>query len=650
MEVRRRVALASAAALVGALSTGFTLTVASASEPSAGVTFSSQSAVAPLVAHYTVSPTERPEDTSGSSGGDNRQLPRLNKHSQGPAKRSSTSNVSAAPLSDNTIADSTTSSPSSPSRLATPSNAAGDGTKASASFIGQQSSATTCSYFLVGCNPPDMAVAASTQFVFQGVNTQFEVLDTSGHVQPGWPVSAQAFFGVKNVRNQDGPCDIAFNSQPFLSDPRALYDPVDHRFWAAMLQIEGINNVAGLSIATDCPFKSVYYIAVSQSNDPGGSWNVYEFNMSLDGQFFSDFTQIGLNRDAVYFSANMFGPRAGLNGGFYAEVFEANKSTMERGRGGFTADGFFNLQAQGPSAASVGPFVADTVQPALNLDGSGGRGEVFIDTLDGPDPVTGNFCGFFGAGVTDTCSGLALWRMTNPIGHDSGGGAPSLTAAYVPTKPFVSTPAFSEPADQPSCDMCIDGSDLRISATPVVRGGQLYAAWETLLNNGTQFVPGIEWAQIRLANGGAQDFADTSRYYNFSGDTAATYPALMPEPNGDLLMVFDSSSRTVFPQTRYVIRKGGHGNFNGKGVLLKAGESSYRPDLCGTIPPPPPPPLPPPGPVICRWGDYSAASFDGANGIWFAGEYANEFNPNPPQFGRNWGTWIGAVNASGGGD
>ena len=639
--------MASAAAVVGALSTGVA-GAASTAEPGAGVTFSSQSAVAPLVAHYTVSPTERPEDTSGSGGGDNRQLPRLNKHVQGAAKRSSTSNLSAAPLSDNTISDSTTSSPS---RLSTPSNEAGDGTKASASFIGQQSSATTCSYFLVGCNPPDMAVAASTQFVFQGVNTQFEVFDTSGHVQPGWPVSAQAFFRVPNVTKPDGtPCDVGFKSQPFLSDPRALYDPIDHRFWAAMLQIEGINNVAGLTIAADCPFKSVYYIAVSQSNDPRGDWNVYEFNMSLDGQFLSDFTQIGLNHDAVYFSANMFGPSTGLNGGFYAEVFEANKAKMERGRGGFTADGFFNLQAQGPSTPTTGPFIADTVQPSMNLDRSAGSGEVFVDTLDGPDPVTGNFCGFFGGGATDTCSGLALWRMANPIGHDSGGGAPRLTAAYVPTKPYLSTPAFSEPADQPSCNACIDGSDLRISATPVVRSGQLYAAWETLLNNGTQVVPGIEWAQIRLGSG--QDVANTSRYYNLNGDTAATYPALMPEPNGSLVMVFDVSSRTVFPQTRFVIREGGQGNFTGHGVLLKAGESSYRPQLCGTIPPPPPPPAPPFPPVICRWGDYSAASFDGANGVWFAGQYANQLQLpiGPPQNGRNWGTWIGAVNTSGGGD
>jgi hypothetical protein len=112
----------------------------------------------------------------------------------------------------------------------------------------------------------------------------------------------------------------------------------------------------------------------------------------------------------------------------------------------------------------------------------------------------------------------------------------------------------------------------------------------------------------------------------------------MPEPTGSLVMLFDVSSHTVFPQTRFVVREGGQGNFTGHGVVLKAGESSYRPPLCGF---PAPAGIP-----ICRWGDYSAASFDGKNGVWFAGQYANAYSALPPQNGRNWGTWIGAVNTA----
>jgi hypothetical protein len=604
MELRRRVvALASAGAVVGSLATGFAAaTVAAAASNSSGVTFTSQPAVAGLVSHYTVSHGQRGEDSSGTPG-DSRQLPRLSKN--GKVANTPGSDPTAAPQSDNTSAD----SPSS--------NQGEGGNKSKASFIGQSSSATTCSYFGPGCNPPDMGLAASTGFVLQGVNTQWEVLDTSGHVQPGWPVSAQSFFGVPNV-----PCDAAHLNQPFLSDPRALYDPIDHRFWAAMLQVEN-----GLGIAPDCAFKSVYYIAVSQTSDPRGDWNVYEFNMSLDGQFAADFTQIGINKDAVYFSANMFGPFDQIHFGFYAEVFEANKSKMERGQGGFTADGFFNMRASGPGiTAATGPFLADTLQPALNIDNSGGSGEVFVDTLDGPDPANGHFCGFFGGGAADSCSGIAVWRMTNPIGHDRGGPAPVLTATTVPSKPYV----FSPPADQPSCNRCVDALDLRFTATPVIRGGVLYGAFETALNNGTQIVPSIEWAQIGLS--GSERNSTQTGYYSLSGDAAVSFPALMPDGHGSVVMLFEHMSHTVFPETRYIVKNGGS-QFHGTGTLLKAGETSYRPQLCGSAALP-----------VCRWGDFSATSFDGAGGIWFAGEYANALNLGAPQNGRNWGTWIGAVN------
>ncbi|HEX9118357.1 MAG TPA: hypothetical protein VGA61_19990, partial [Anaerolineae bacterium] len=198
----------------------------------------------------------------------------------------------------------------------------------SSSFIGQQGSATTCSYFAHGCNPPDMALAASPNFVLQGVNTSWEVLDTSGKVLSG-PFSAQNFFGAPSEPDN---CDPGSGNQPFLSDPRALYDPADGRFWAAMLQIEGS---AAFGVAPNCPYKSVYWVAVSQTSDPTGAWNVYQFNMETDvaGQKFgADYTQLGINSEAVYFSGNMFGE----NGGFFAEIFEANKSQMESGGTSFT--------------------------------------------------------------------------------------------------------------------------------------------------------------------------------------------------------------------------------------------------------------------------------------------------------------------------
>ncbi len=99
-----------------------------------------------------------------------------------------------------------------------------------------------------------MAIAASPQWVFQGVNTSYAVYNTSGKIQAGWPKNSQVFFGVPNPPHN---CDP---HGPFLSDPRALYDVNDGRFWAATLQVEG-----AFGIAPNCPFQTLYWIGVSQT-------------------------------------------------------------------------------------------------------------------------------------------------------------------------------------------------------------------------------------------------------------------------------------------------------------------------------------------------------------------------------------------------
>ena len=469
------------------------------------------------------------------------------------------------------------------------------------SFAGIQSSAAVCPP--VGCNPPDMGLAASPKWVFQGVNTAFAVFDTHGNMQPGYPKFIGDFFGVPNP----GACA---GNLPFVSDPRAFYDPNDRRFVAAALEVEGAFGV------NDCPFKTTYWIGVSQTSDPRGAWNVYAFDMSLGTTNAADFTMIGFDAHAIYFSANMFNQEGTAYS--YAEIFGASKARMEAGLP-VTAHGFFNLTVSGPG----GSLQVDTVQPALTEDpGRGPGGEFFVDTFNGPiDPVSGHTC----TSAADACRGLAVWSITN-----STSNTPLLSFAYVGnTKSYT----FPPPADQTTCTECIDSSDLRISATPVEKNGYLYAAWETGVNNGTQVVPGIIWSQLRV------DFVDhgslsatqvRGNYYNFGGDDAVIYPALMPDANGNLFMVFDHTSSTVNPEVRLTLRQGG--NFSAPGLLIKAGEAPYRPTLCGTSALP-----------VCRWGDYSATSYDGftTNTVYFAGQYSNASG-----FSRNWGTWIGRVHAS----
>lgn len=119
------------------------------------------------------------------------------------------------------------------------------------------------------------------------------------------------------------------------------------------------------------------------------------------------------------------------------------------------------------------------------------------------------------------------------------------------------------------------------------------------------------------------------------GDNAATYPAFAPDGTGRVVMLYEHMSHTTFPEAKYVVHRSG-APFTETGQVLKAGEASYRPGVCGTRAMP-----------VCRWGDYEALSFDGNGRVWLAGQYANTHtDPNTaPWFGRNWGTWIGAIGA-----
>jgi hypothetical protein len=469
---------------------------------------------------------------------------------------------------------------------------------AGASFPGIQASNAICPP--IGCNPPDMALAVSSRWAFEGDNTAFAVYDRHGAIQTGWPKTFFDFFGVPDP----GACA---GGVPFTSDPRAFYDTQDGRFIAAALELEG-------SIANSCPLVTRYWIAVSQTSNPNGVWNVYAFDMSLGTTNIADFTQIGLDSQRLTFSANMFSSDTLLDQ--YAEIFSVSKRDMEAGRD-VTAPGFFNLTITGPAGA----FVADIVQPTLVVGEDDSLGaELFANTFNGFDPVSGHFC----SSDADACRGLGIWAM-----HSADGHAPTLSFAYV-----SNTGAYSFPpaADQPSCAQCLDPSDLRISATPVVHDGFLYAAWETGVNNGTQVVPGILWSKVapRLGDGRLRSATQAlGSYFAFSGDDAVVYPALMPDDQGNLFMVFDHMGATTNPEVRLTALHAG--NFAAPGVLLKAGEASYRAGVCGGRIP------------VCRWGDYSAASLDSLDGghVWVAGEYANASG-----FRLNWGTFIAEAEAS----
>lgn len=457
-------------------------------------------------------------------------------------------------------------------------------------FQGMADSTSICAPF--GCQPPDQALAASTKWVLQGVNSSFAVYSPGGALQTGWPKNSRTFFGIPN------PGTCAPNGA-FTSDPRAFYDPNDGRFWVAMLEVEG---AAGIN---NCPFATRYWIAVSRISDPRGLWNIYAFDMSLGTTNIADYTMFGFDQQAMYISANMFNQAATVYE--YSEIFAGSKSTMESG-GAVTLYGFTSL-----SVTANRTVLVDTVQPveAQAHSYGGPSGGLFVNAFNGGEFGQFNGDPFGDNCITTNCHGLALWTLTNP-----GTSSTGLTFAFVDTNAYVLPPS----ADEPGCPGCVDSLDTRISGTPVYHNGLLSFALETGIYNGSQVVPGILWGQVspQLLDDGTLNGATLFQqgYWNYGGDAADSFGTLMPDADGDLFMVFEFMSSSTNPEVAYTARRVAYlpGTFHDGGFILKAGAAPTN---------------------NFRWGDFEATSYDGpsSDNVWFSGEYSAA--------NGDWSTFIG---------
>lgn len=524
---------------------------------------SARRAVSQVVAMHTVNMRQVPAQTASqaAAAAHTKQLPKLTGVS--PAvyaqRKAAAAHNPNAPLDISAIGS-----------IDTPST--------TAKFAGQGDSC--------GCQPPDQALAASSSWVFQGVNTSFAVYNTSGTLQAGWPKTSINFFGIPN------PSPSGCASSPFTSDPRAFYDPEDGRFWAAMLEVEG-----AFGVNTNCTEVTRYWIAVSQTSNPNGTWFVYAFNMAITSGTGScptcaaDYTQFGFDQTAMYFSGNMFNKNG--TSYVYAETFAALKSTMEAGSS-VTAYGFYNFTANG--------VAVDTVQPVENEASSGPGVGLLINSFDTNGDGTHN-C------VSTACSGVVVWAIANP-----GLSTTSASGVVISTKSYILPPQATEPG----CSGCVDTNDTRISGTPIYQQGLISFSLNTGVNNGTQVVPAAFWGQVKPTISGGTITGGSifqSGNIHFSGNRAAFFGALMATSSGNLLIVFDTMSGSINPSIMYATRltTDTKGKFE-KALYLKKGSAAT---------------------VDQRWGDFEATSYDGSsNNTWFAAQYSN----------GDWATYIGKVN------
>ncbi|MBK8902097.1 MAG: proprotein convertase P-domain-containing protein [Anaerolineaceae bacterium] len=406
--------------------------------------------------------------------------------------------------------------------------------------------------------PPDPELAVGPNHIIAVVNVAFEIYDKSGNSLVG-PTTFASFM------SSNSNCTGVF-------DPNALYDERENRF------ILGID-----ADGTD------YCIAVSQTGDPTGSWNIYSFTTGSATVFF-DYPHAGVGNDAIYMGANMF---SNTTGSFLdSRIWAFNKAAMYSGAAATSV--MRNLGSND-----------DTPQP-LNLHGWN----------QGTWPTTGPHYFITETGYNGANHTIYSWNA--PFGANTFstvGGVNLNTATGVTAGATVSFPQSSGGT--------LQGNDWRPQDFEYRNG----FAWTTMTigcNPGGGTVNCVRWAQINPATATVVN----AGVYSSSGEYRQ-FPDLAVNHCNDMAVGYTKSSTSMFPGIFVTGRQStdAAGTLQAE-VLLKAGEISYT-SFETTAP--------------RRWGDYTEMTID-PNGLtfWYLGEYSK--NTGTTQ-GR-WGTYIGSYSFS----
>ena len=380
-------------------------------------------------------------------------------------------------------------------------------------------------------NPPDPELAAGPNHLIAVVNASVEIYDKTGTSLVG-PVPLETFFAPLGV----GCVSFAF-------DPNALYD----EDWGRYI------------VATDGD-GTEYCVAVSQTGDPTGSWNLYAFPVNVGGQFF-DYPHAGVGRDAIYLGANMFGGGSG-------RIWALDKVAMYNGQ----------------AATSVSHDLGSNATPQpLNLHGAA-QGTW---PTSGPHYILTSRNGF---GDPDT---FGLFSWSDPFGANTLTDLGDLDT-FAAHGVAVGAPVNSLQMGGGS----ITGNDPRPQDFEYRNG----SGWMTNLvscNPGGGTVTCIQWAEIDLAGASitqAGVFASDAEYRFFS-DIAAN-------DCEDAVVGYSKSSASTFPGIAAAGRQVGDpaGTMTSE-VPVKAGEVTFGE----------------PG----RWGDYTGMTVDpDGETFWYLGEYS----------------------------
>jgi hypothetical protein len=458
--------------------------------------------------------------------------------------------------------------------------------------------------------PPNQAVAVGNGFVVEGVNNAFQVYSTSGSPLLPRALSSNQVFGVSPAIDRSTGVNGVFPT-----DMRVFYDQSINRWF--VVQRAQANDTAGNPLP-----QSQEYIAVSQTGDPTGTYNVYTIDttntLTSGCPCLSDYPQIGADQYGFYVSSNEYNWTAAFNSQLPIDstILAISKASLASGISTPTSYKFALPSFTGYEF-SIQP--AGTPPGASYALGAGGV-EFFVSSL-----ATGD-------------TNLSLWAMSNTSSLATANPSPVLTQTIVPTLLYSPPPnANQRPGPLPYGSSLtpqgllalLDGSDSRILSLSY-SGGRLYATLGTLVTDASgHFLAGGAYVILSPTFRGGVLAASVQRNgYLLVQNNHLLRPAIGVNPQGKGAVVFTIVGSDYYPSAAFLpidtFSTASTVQIAAAGQLPEDGFTGY-------------PNLGFPDQGTARWGDYSTAVAASDGSIWMVTQYI----PNAPrtQF-ANWGTFL----------
>ncbi len=472
--------------------------------------------------------------------------------------------------------------------------------------------------------PPDQALAVGNGFVLEGVNDALAVYDTNGALLAG-PVTFSSFFNEPPIvtRNSSGRI-VGFG--PFVFDPKAYFDSSTNRWFVVEAEID-VNPTTG-----DFLGHAVEELAVSETGNPTGLWNVYRIAVTDDGTngtpsntgcpCFGDQPDIGADANGFYISTNEF--PIFVNGFNGTQIYAISKAQLAAGS---AKPAIVHI---GGNPTTLAEGIAGAVQPGSTPAGGSfetaqGGTEYFLSSLD----------------FTNTLDDrIAVWALTNTSSLNSA--TPSLTLQNV----VIGSEDYGLPPSAVQKDGPLPLGTLLLGAsahTPLLdagddrmqpvafAAGKLWGGVATVVkteNSGTHAAVAYFVVTPSFAGGTLTATIAKQGYVSLNRENVL-YPTIGVNAAGKGVIDFSLAGPDFFPSSAYAsidaVNGAGDIHIGGPSAGPEDGFTGYPVFFGGNV---------------ARWGDYSYAVADADGTIWTA----NEFIPNAPRtLLANWGTFISHV-------